>query len=201
MAIKEKSGRERERERGARKGEGEEKKEILKRSRKGVGERKRDTEGGRKPTKVGRSEREEKRTSVAVTRTSVGRNVERPRWLVRLDSSKSAIGHDKYRSRGIKSAADLFGEQVRRGDPRYPLCGSWIILFFPFLALFSCRLLVESRLLSEQSPFSLVEILASTQGRGGWERETIGTFDTSSLITDVLLLDLDVSRLRSFCVL
>jgi len=31
------------------------------------------------------------------------RNVERPRWLVRLDSSKSGIGYDKYRSWGIKS--------------------------------------------------------------------------------------------------
>lgn len=55
--------------------------------------------------------------SVAVTRTSVGpQRWKGPRWLVLLDSSKSGIGYDKYRSGGIKSTASLsaWPTRVRR---------------------------------------------------------------------------------------
>lgn len=88
----------------------------------------------------------EKRTSVAVTRTSVSRNVERPRWLVRLDNSKSAIGHDKYRSQGIKSAADLRGKRVRRGDPR-EVSAVWLsnyFLFYPSFLLSPSRVFLSA---------------------------------------------------------
>lgn len=63
--------------------------------------------GGRKreADEEGRSEwREEREQRLLPSRKLLlDRNVERPRWLVRLDSSKSGIGYDKYRSWGIKS--------------------------------------------------------------------------------------------------
>jgi len=61
-------------------------------------------EGRGRPTRRNEVNGQRRATSVAITRPPVGvRNVERPRWLVRLDSSKSGIGYDKYRSWGIKS--------------------------------------------------------------------------------------------------
>lgn len=67
----------------------------------------REREGGRKrqTDEEGRSEWRERgeRRLLPSRELLLDRNVERPRWLVRLDSSKSGIGYDKYRSWGIKS--------------------------------------------------------------------------------------------------